>query len=154
MGKLLAILVGTFALLGVAFATPAQASVVDPASSTCTQNIGDPTGLLNVSTVRSATVTSGGRTLTVELRHGFTWATNVEYAWTRISNAHPGDGLWLDITRDSKATHATCGKTSSGVTGQAWTDAFQTSSYASTAMRACGGILNNGTVNFTCTTWW
>ncbi|MFC0546184.1 hypothetical protein [Kutzneria chonburiensis] len=154
MRKLIAILIGTGALLGGAFATPAQASVATPASSSCTQDIGDPTGLQNVSTVRSTTATHGGRTVTVELRHGFTWGNNVEYAWTRIGNARPGDGMWLDITRDSQATHATCGSTSSPVSGQAWTHAFQTSSLASTAMRACGGVTSNGTVYFNCTNWW
>jgi hypothetical protein len=154
MRKLIATLIGTCALLGAAFAAPAQASTLASASSSCTQDIGDPTGLQNISTVRSTTASHGGRTVTVELRHGFTWGNNVEYAWTRISNARPGDGLWLDITLDSQATHATCGKTSSPVTGQAWTDAFETSSYASTAMRACGGVLSAGTVYFNCTTWW
>ncbi len=132
----------------------AEASAVAPADSVCTQDIGDPTGLENISTVRSTTVTVSGRTLTIELRRGYTAITNVEYAWTRISNARAGDGLWIDITEDSTATHAQCGETTSPGTGQWWTDAFQTSSYASTQMRACGGILSNGVVYFNCTTWW
>jgi hypothetical protein len=90
----------------------------------------DPTSATNASNVQSAVVE--GRTL--ELRQG--QINGVQYAWTRLSNAHDGDSIWLEISGDGGKTWIQCGRRTVQAVGRNYTDAQRTSSSSQVCMRA------------------
>jgi hypothetical protein len=90
----------------------------------------DPTNATNKSDVQSAVVE--GRTL--ELRQGT--INGVQYAWTRLTNTHDGDSIWLEVSGDGGATWTQCGRRTVQSGGRNYTDAQRTSSSSQVCMRA------------------
>src|SRR5262249_10480678 len=90
----------------------------------------DPTNATDKSNVQSAVVE--GRTL--ELRQGY--INGVQYAWTRLSAAHDGDSIWLEISGDEGKTWIQCDKRIVQASGRNYTDAQRTSSSSQVCMRA------------------
>jgi hypothetical protein len=90
----------------------------------------DPTNATDTSSVKSAVVE--GRTL--ELRQGH--ISGVQYAWTRLSNPHEGDSIWLEISGDGGMTWIQCGRRTVQAGGRNYTDAQRTSSSSQVCMRA------------------
>lgn len=90
----------------------------------------DPTNASDISNVESAVVE--GRTL--ELRQGH--LNGVQYAWTRLTDAHEGDTIWLEISGDSGKTWIQCGRRILQAGGRNYTDAQRTSSSSQVEMRA------------------
>lgn len=90
----------------------------------------DPTDATEKSNVESAVVE--GRTL--ELRQGE--IDGVQHAWARLSNAHDGDTLWLEISGDSGENWIQCGKITIEAGERNYTDAQRTSSSSELCMRA------------------
>lgn len=95
----------------------------------------DPTNAVNKSNVQSAVVE--GRTL--ELRQGY--VNGVQYAWTRLTNAHDGDSIWLEISGDAGAHWIQCGKRTVSAGGRNYTDAQRTSSSSQVCMRAVAQLV-------------
>lgn len=90
----------------------------------------DPTNATDKANVQSAVVE--GRTL--ELRQGR--INGIQYAWTRLTNAHAGDSIWLEISGDGGNSWIQCGKRTIPAGGRNYTDAQRTSSNAQVCMRA------------------
>jgi hypothetical protein len=90
----------------------------------------DPTNASDKTNVQSAVVE--GRTL--ELRRGL--INGVQHAWARLSNAHTGDTIWLEISGDGGNTWIQCGKRTISAGGRDFTDAQRTSSSSEVCMRA------------------
>ena len=90
----------------------------------------DPTNASDKSNVESAVVE--GRTL--ELRQGS--INGVQYAWARLSGAHDGDSIWLEISGDAGKSWIQCSKRLISEGGRNFTDAQRTSSSSDVCMRA------------------
>lgn len=90
----------------------------------------DPTNATNTSNIQSAVVE--GRTL--ELRQGY--INGIQYAWTRLTSAHDGDSIWLEISGDGGKTWIQCGRRVLQAGGRSYTDAQRTSGSALVCMRA------------------
>jgi hypothetical protein len=90
----------------------------------------DPVNAANKSNVQSAVVE--GRTL--ELRQGD--IGGVQHAWARLSGAHDGDAVWLEISGDGGKTWLQCGLRVIRANERNYTDAQRTTSDAKVCMRA------------------
>jgi len=90
----------------------------------------DPVNAINKSNVQSAVVE--GRTL--ELRRGDIGV--VQYAWGRLSDAHDGDVVWLEISGDGGEAWMQCGRRTIQAGGRNYTDAQRTVSDDQVCMRA------------------
>jgi hypothetical protein len=90
----------------------------------------DPTNATNISNAQAAVV--DGRTL--ELRKGN--IGGVQYAWVRLSNAHEGDSIWLEVSGDGGDTWKECGRRTVPAGGPHYTKAQRTSSSPEVRMRA------------------
>ena len=90
----------------------------------------DPTNASSISTEESAVVE--GRTL--ELRQGV--INGVQYAWARLTNAHDGDSIWLEISGDGGGSWIQCGWRIIHAGERNYTDAQRTSSSPEVCMRA------------------
>jgi hypothetical protein len=90
----------------------------------------DPVNAVNKSNVQSAVVE--GRTL--ELRQGDINGT--QHAWARLSGAHDGDVLWLEISGDGGKTWIQCGRRIVQPGGRNYTDAQRTTNDAQVCMRS------------------
>src|SRR5215475_5270826 len=100
-----------------------------PVSVSCAGMV-DPTNAPDISTERSAVVE--GRTL--DLRSAL--INGVQYAWARLTNAHDGDSIWLEISGDGGQTWIQCGRRTIHASGRNYTDAQRTSSSSEVCMRA------------------
>jgi hypothetical protein len=90
----------------------------------------NPSNATDKANVESAVVE--GRTL--ELRQGN--INGVQYCWARLSDAHDGDMIWLEISGDGGKTWIQCGKRIVQQGGRDYTDAQRTSSSSEVCMRA------------------
>jgi len=90
----------------------------------------DPTNADHLETPRSAVVE--GRTL--DLRSGD--IDGVQYAWAKLTNAHEGDSIWLEISGDSGHTWIQCGRRTIHASGRNYTDAQRTNESSEVCMRA------------------
>ncbi|QUQ67190.1 hypothetical protein [Kutzneria sp. CA-103260] len=90
----------------------------------------DPVDAINKSNVQSAVVE--GRTL--ELRQGD--VGGVQHAWARLSDAHDGDVVWLEISGDGGKTWIKCDRRTIRAGRRNYTDAQRTVNDAQVCMRA------------------
>jgi hypothetical protein len=90
----------------------------------------DPINATDKSNSESAVVE--GRTL--ELRQGK--IGGVQHAWARLSGAHDGDAVWLEISGDGGKTWIQCGTRTIQTGGRNYTDAQQTIRDSQGCMRA------------------
>ncbi|REH43717.1 hypothetical protein BCF44_109260 [Kutzneria buriramensis] len=90
----------------------------------------DPVNAVNKSNVQSAVVE--GRTL--ELRQGD--ISGVQHAWARLTSAHDGDVVWLEISGDGGKTWIQCDRRTIQAGGRNYTDAQRTTNDVRVCMRA------------------
>ncbi len=100
-----------------------------PVPVTCDGSV-DPTNATDKANVQSAVVE--GRTL--ELRQGK--VNGVQVAWTRLTNAHAGDTIWLEISGDSGNTWIQCNRLTIQSGGRNFTNAQPTNASSEVCMRA------------------
>ncbi|MGC2997019.1 DUF2690 domain-containing protein [Streptomyces sp. G35A] len=123
-----------FSTLGVVGAAQAEPGV-EAAAGTCSHKS-------DAYTAKTATVD----TIRIELRY----SPSIRCSWGRITNADPGDQVWVDRSYDN-------GKTWEGplnvTTVRTGSDTYTASRYnGGNLMRACGK--NDSTGHVKCTGWW
>ncbi|TDQ00581.1 hypothetical protein [Labedaea rhizosphaerae] len=126
----------------IASAAPAAAAV------SCPHNGGDSLHFTGKYVQRSTTLNG----LTIKLMDGYNPADGKQYAWTYVQNASANDQAWVAYSTNSGSSYIQCGRVYVTSAGAFYTDAFQTSSSSSVAMKGCAEDVSANTSK--CTTKW
>ncbi|GAA1626979.1 hypothetical protein ACFQY4_14425 [Catellatospora bangladeshensis] len=98
----------------------------------------DPTAATDKKSVQS----KGAEGRTLELRVGN--IDHVQYVWTRLTMAKPGDVIWIERTTDGGAHWKAFGRRTITAGGRNYTDALRTDASDQVRMRAHTDLKDGG----------